>query len=186
MYIRVLSITVLALVISLVACKKLQKAFELTITVPYDDAAFVKGLPGDPHVPPSGLKESLGLVKIPTNSQEIVEDNETALSLIKEVKVSELGVQMLLPLAQDWSIMDSVWIYVSANGVPEQLAAYNFAMPSDTTRNITLTPTDADLLDVFIKDTMVVRIEAFFVKDVARESKIKFDMKFKVKADLVD
>ena len=186
MYIRVLFFSLLALCVGFTACKKLQKAFELTLTVPYDDAAFVSGLPGDPHVPPTGLKESLGLVKIPTSSKEVVEDNETALSLIREVKVSELGVDMLLPLNQDFSIMDSVWIYVSAAGVPEQLAAYNFDMPDDTTRSITLTPTSADLLDVFIKDTMVVRIEGFFVKDVARESKIKFDMKFKVRADLLD
>lgn len=184
MYMRVLFISLLALTVSLAACTKLRKAFNITITVPYDDVVTIAGIPGDPHVG-SGLKASLALAQIPTNSKEILEDNETALSLVTSVNLSELKVDMLLPTNQDFGIMDSVWIYLSANGVSEKLAAYNYNV-TDTGRSIVLTPTDADLKDVFIADTMKVRIEAFFVKDVSRTNTLKFNMKLKVNADLLD
>ena len=183
MYMRVLFYSLLAVTISLTACKKLKQALNISITVPYDDVVTVAGIPGDPHVG-SGLKESLPVISIPTNSEEILEDNESAVSLVTSVKLSKLNVNMLLPTNQDFGVMDSVWIYISANGVSEQLAAYNYNVP-DTGRTIELTPADADLMDAFVSDTMRVRIEAFFVKDVSRSNTLKFDMKLKVNADLL-
>lgn len=185
MYMRVLFVSLLALTVSFAACKKLKQALNLTITVPYDDVVTVAGLPGDPHVPATGLKESLPVIAIPTNSEEILEDNESAVDLVTSVKLSKLSVDMLLPSNQDFGIMDSVWIYLSANGVPEQLAAYNYNVP-DTGRTIELTPADVDLMDVFVADTMNVRIQGFFVKDVSRSNTLKFDMKLKVNADLLN
>ncbi len=182
MYIRVFILSTLLLTLSVTSCQKLGDIFDVTFTVPYDNSLFITGIPGDPHVPSTGLKESLGLIKIPTNSAEILED-KTAINLLKSVKVSELGVDLLLPLYQDVSMADSIWLYVSANGVPEQLAAYNYNVP-DSGMRLDMTPTDIDVMDVFIADTMIFRIEGFFVKDVAYNSKIKFDMKLKVKASL--
>ncbi len=184
MYMRVVFYSLLALTVSFAACKKLKQALNITITVPYDDVVTVAGLPGDPHVPGTGLKESLPLISIPTNSEEILEDNESAVDLVTSVKLSKLNVAMLLPSNQDFSVMDSVWIYLSANGVSERLAAYNYNVP-DTGRTIELTTADIDLMDVFVADTMRVRIEGFFVKDVSRSNTLKFDMKLKVNADLL-
>lgn len=184
MYMRVLFYSLLALTVSFTACTKLKQALNITITVPYDDVVTVAGIPGDPHVG-SGLKESLPLISIPTNSEEILEDNESAVDLVTSVKLSKLAVDMLLPANQDFGVMDSVWIYLSANGVPEQLAAYNFNVP-DTGRSIELTTADINLMDVFVADTMRVRIQAFFVKDVSRSNTLKFDMKLKVNADLLN
>ena len=183
MYIRVFILSTLLVTLSVTSCQKIGDIFDVTFTVPYDNSLFITGIPGDPHVPSTGLKESLGLIKIPTNSAEILEDNKTAINLVKSVKASELAVDLLLPLYQDVSMADSIWLYVSADGVPEQLAAYNYNIP-DTGKRLELTPTDIDVMDVFISDTMVFRIEGFFVKDVAYNSKIKFDMKLKVKASL--
>ena len=114
MYMRVLFYSLLAVTISLTACKKLKQALNISITVPYDDVVTVAGIPGDPHVG-SGLKESLPVISIPTNSEEILEDNESAVSLVTSVKLSKLSVNMLLPSNQDFGVMDSVWIYISAN-----------------------------------------------------------------------
>lgn len=183
MYVRVLSISLLALTLTLVSCKKLTDALNITITVPYDDAVFITGIPGDPHVLPSGLKTSLGLIRLPTNSEEILADNQSAVDLVTSVKLSQLGIDLLLPSHQDFTMADSIWLYVSANGGPEQLVAYNFSVPDG--KRMDMTVTDAELMDIFIADTMVFRIEGYFVKDVAFNSKIKFDMKMKVKASLL-
>lgn len=182
---RVFSIALLTIVLSLVSCQKFKDVFNITVTAPYDNSVWITGIPGDPHVLPSGLKTSLGLISIPTNSTEILADNKTAADLVKSVKISELGVDLLLPSYQDVSMADSIWLYVSANGVPEQLAAYNYTIP-DSGKRLDLIPTDIDILDVFVADTMVFRIEGFFVKDVAYNSKLKFDMKLKINASLIE
>lgn len=185
MYVRVFFIFLLAITLGVGSCSKLKEALNITITVPYDDAVAITGIPGDPHVPSEGLKTSLGLIKIPTNSEEVMADNQSALDLVTSVKLSQMGVDLLLPLTQDLSMADSLWLYVSANGVPEQLVAYNYNVP-DSGKRLDMTPTTAELLDVFLSDTMIFRIEGFFVKDVAYNAKIKFDMKLKVKASLLD
>ncbi|MCB9046979.1 MAG: hypothetical protein H6550_12675 [Chitinophagales bacterium] len=185
MYIRAFILSALAITLGLASCQKFKDIFNITITVPYDDAVAITGIPGDPHVPSTGLKESLGLIKIPTNSAEILADNQSALDLVTSVSLSQMGVDLLLPTYQDVSMADSIWLYVSANGVPEQLIAYNYNVP-DTGKRLDLTPNPSvELMDVFVSDTMTFRIEGFFVKDVAYNSKIKFDMKFKVKASLI-
>lgn len=184
MYKRISTIALLSIVITLVSCQKLKDIFDITVTVPYDNSVWITGIPGDPHVLPSGLKTSLGLIHIPTNSAEILADNKTAADLVKSVTISELGVDLLLPTYQDVSMADSIWLYVSANGIGEELAAYSFEIP-DSGQRLDLTPTDIDMLDIFVADTMVFRIEGFFVKDVAYNSKLKFDMKLKMQASLV-
>lgn len=57
---------------------------------------------------------------------------------------------MLLPLDQDFDIVDSIWISVSGNDLAPNMLAYNYNVPSGA-KEITLAATDINLRDVFVQ-----------------------------------
>lgn len=177
------AMVLIALMVVTASCKRLKQLLTINFTVPYDKAEFISGLEGNPTIPPSGARASVPVYAIATNSEEIISDNETTADLVTQVKLTQFNTKMLLPVGETFDLVDSLWIVVSGNNLAPQLLAYNYNVPRGA-QEISLTPTDINLRDVFVEDTMYVKVEGFFREAPEPNSKILFDIKMKVTASV--
>lgn len=171
--------------ITVSSCRKIRDLLDFEVTVPYDKAEFVRGLKGDPDIPPEGARASLPTFAVSTDSKEFIEDNKTAVSLIRSVTLKEFNTKILLPLDQTFDLVDSVWVVVTAPGIDRRMIAYNYDVPNGA-REISLTPTEEDLKDVFVQDSMYVSVEGFFRGKPSIDTKILFDLKLTVIANILE
>lgn len=158
---------------------------DVEFTVPYDKAEYIKGFTDDPVIPPQGLKRSLPLIRIETKSEDVAAEHNTALELVESAKLVGLNTKMLIPVGDNFDLLDSVWIYLSATGVSEELVAHKFDIPKGL-QTIELTPEDVDIQDMFKQKEMIVRIEGHFNEKPDSTSKILFDMKLRIVANPLD
>lgn len=149
-------------VIGLTACKKLTSLADIQFNVPYTDTVEVNGLEGNPVVPSvGGIRASIPPIAVPTNSEENIRKSNTSAELIKEVKIGELSMSILQPGTLTFDIVDSIWLYMRASGLPDVLAAYSYDVPQGL-RTLDLTTSDENIRDYFLKDTVFFRIEGRF------------------------
>lgn len=149
-------------VLFLTACEKVKSLADIKFSVPNTQTFTVDGLSGNPNIPvDTGLKASIPTITIPTNSEEYIKQYNTSSALITEVKLGELKLEALEPSTQNFDMVDSLWLYVSADGLPEILAASYFDIPKGL-RTLELETTDENVKEYFLKENMSFKIEGFF------------------------
>lgn len=161
-YMKKVLIVALALV-GLASCDKLKSIADIRFSVPYSERVEVDGLPGSPIILPQGLTASVPPIAVETKSEEYIKQYNTSSTLISEVKLGELKLEINEPATQNFDIMDSVWLFVSASGLPEIQAAHYFDIPKGT-RTLDMITTGENLKEYFLQDSMYFRIQGHFYK----------------------
>lgn len=158
-----LVVVALAIVsLSALSCKKLKSLADVKFSVPYSQSVDVPGLPGNPPVPPAtGLRASIPTIPVATMSEENIKKYNTSSELIKSVVFTQLKLEVTKPDFQTLDMVDSLWLYVSAAGLPEMLASHAYNIPKGI-RVLDLQTNDANIKEYFLKDTMFFRVEGHF------------------------
>lgn len=158
---KVLAIVVAGLLIA-ASCKKLVSLADIKFSVPLSQKANVDGLPNSPFVPPNeGLKASIPAIPVATEYEKNLKENNTNADLIKHVYLGALNLRVDEPQSQTFNLVDSIWLHMSAKGMPEILAAHKFGIPKDI-RYLELETTDEDIRNYFVQDTVYFRLEGRF------------------------
>lgn len=161
---RKFTLVIVAALIVTASCKKLIQLADIHFSVPNTETVTVDGLEGNPPIPVNiGKKATLPPVPVPTNSEEYINQYNTSSSLIKEVVLGELNMEILEPSTQTFDLVDSLWLYISADGLPEILVAHQFNIPDDV-RKLDLNTSEDNLKDYFLKETINFKIEGYFMK----------------------
>lgn len=150
-------------VAGLASCGKLKSLADIKFSVPYSERVEVKGLPNNPFILPQGLTASIPPIAVETKSEEYIKQYNTSSTLITEVKLGELKLEINEPATQTFDIMDSVWLFVSASGLPEIQAAYYFDIPKGI-KTLDLITSGDNLKEYFLQDSMYFRIQGHFYK----------------------
>lgn len=155
-------IVVATAVLALSACtRKLEDIIQVKFSVPHTKQVNVQGLPGNPPIPPQGLTTSIPAIGVETKSEQYIKEYNTSSELVTEAKLSELKLAIDAPASQTFDMVDSLWLFVSASGLPEIQAAHYFNIPKGL-RTLDMTTSDVNLKDYFLRDSMYFRLQGHF------------------------
>ncbi len=171
-----LSITVLA-VLLVGSCKKLKSLADIQFGVPIKETVDVPGLPGAPTIPGNGLTTSLPPIGSKTNSEEYIRQYNTSSDFITEVKIAEMKLTIEAPSSQTFDIVDSLWLFISAPGLGEQLAAYEYNIPNGT-QVINMDIVDMNIKDYFLQDSIYFRLQGHFYSAPDSTTRLTIETKF--------
>lgn len=176
-------IGVLLLLVLCLGCKKLKKLANIKLNFPYSNTIDVPGIPGGLLVaPPGGITADLPAFPVATNSQKYVTESGTNAEKIIHVKLTELKGEILAPSTQDFNYVDTLRVYLSAKGLPEQLAAYKYGIEKGQ-RTLNLQLSDINLKNYFLKDTMYFRVSGHFINVPDSATKMKVSSVFNMLAN---
>jgi len=119
---------------------------------------------------------------VTTNSQQQYANNNTAASLVKDVKLDQLKLTITDPATKTFSFLKSIRIYISSDQSSEIELAYAENIPSDASI-VELIPTK-EKLDTFIKASSYnLRTEVTTDEALMENVEIQVDLRFLVTAD---
>lgn len=109
-----------------------------------------------------------------TNSESTFESNDTRKDLVEEIKLAKLQLQINSPSDADFSFLESIEVFISAEGLSE----VEIASKTDVPENISildLEVVDTDLKDFIKKDSYSLRLNT--VTDEAMSTDHTIDVK---------
>lgn len=156
------------------SCKKIRelKTFEIDYSTEFE-------------IPSSSIFG--GLVQTPakrveTNTSSSLEDQGTKAKWVKTVYLNKMSGTITNPSNEDFNFLESIEVYISAEGLSEIKMAYNDNIPQDV-NTIKLYPTpNCDLKEFLLKDAINIRTIA--KASNSRAVTVKADLTFEVEAQL--
>jgi len=100
----------------------------------------------------------VGTPPVETSSESKFESNETRKDLIEEIKLKRMRLTITAPEREDFSFLESIEIYMKAEGVEEIQIASLKPVPNDAGIQIELDTSDADLKEYIKKDSFSLRV----------------------------
>lgn len=158
---RIVALSLAVVALSTSCVKKLEDLVEVKFSVPYTKQVNVQGLPGNPPIPPQGITTSIPAIAVETKSEEYIKEYNTSSELISEAKLAELKLEINAPASQTFDMVDSLWLFVSATGLPEVQAAYYFDIPKGL-QVVNMVTSGENLKDYFLRDSMYFRLQGHF------------------------
>lgn len=95
-----------------------------------------------------------------TDYQTYLNSYNTSSDKVISTKMKKLSMRITNPANQNFDFLDTVKLYVYADGLPEVLAAYKTPVPKGT-QLVDLDVVDVELKQYFLKDSMHVRLNGF-------------------------
>ena len=102
-----------------------------------------------------------------TNSESEFESNDTRKDLIEEIKLTQLQLEITSPSDADFSFLESIEVFISADGLEEIMIASKTEVP-ETSSLLDLEIVDVDLKEYVKKDSYSLRLNT--VTDEAMSS----------------
>lgn len=168
---------VIILILSTVSCKKVDELtkFNLTfnnkVTIP---SSSVVNLPFNIITP-----------DIETNSSAQFESNDTRKDLIEEINITAFEMQVEVPAGEDFSFLESIDVFISAEGLSETRMAWNNDVPENVGATLNLETTDADLKEYIKKDKFALRVNAVTDEALTRDHELNIRTVYLVDAKIL-
>ncbi|MBC5774400.1 hypothetical protein H8S95_10035 [Pontibacter sp. KCTC 32443] len=122
-------------------------------------------------------------ITVPTNSEETFKNNKTRAELVKEVTLNKLTLTIAdTAKSADFDFLESIEIYIQADGLDEVRIAYLEEVPLDV-KTLNMNLTNAKLDEFLKKDSYTIRTAAVLRNTVVSDVNINAAMRFKVTAD---
>lgn len=96
--------------------------------------------------------------EIESNSESEFAINDTRKDLIEEIQLKELKLQITAPQDADFSFLESVEIYIAADGLDEVLIASKTDVPADIGDLLELDTTTTDIQEYIKMDRFQLRL----------------------------
>lgn len=169
----------LSLFLSIIAisfsCKKL---LDKALTFHYTEQA-------DFSIPATTIVGGLPKINTPEISNNIdkeFEKNDADINKLKAVKISKLVLNINTPVTQNFDFLNSISIYISADGLGEQLIASKENIPNGSDKSIELETSGANLLEYFKQDKYKLSISAKTDETIPQDVDMTSDITFSVTA----
>lgn len=170
-----LPLTAILFLSSAISCKKIDQL--LTFTIANDCDITINSSS------PVNLPFAVSTPDVTTNSSQEFQNNNTKASLVKDIRLQSLKLNITNPSGQTFSFLKSIHIFISTNSSNEIELAYLDNIASNT-NSIELTPTQAKL-DEYVKSSSYnLRTEVVTKQVLTQNITIHAESKFKVTANL--
>ena len=124
-------------------------------------------------------------MEVASSSSYEFKNNGTETKHVKEVRLDQMTLTIIDPSTQTFKFLNSVHIYISADGLPEVEIAYLDNIPPTVGSSIELLTTGA-VLDAYIKkEKYKLQVKTVTDDVLADDVKIRSDLTFRVKAKIL-
>lgn len=120
-----------------------------------------------------------------TNSESTFAVNDTRKDLIEEIKLTDLELVIISPEEADFSFLNSIEVYISADGLEEILIANLDEVPEDAGNVITLDTSDTDLKEYIKKDEFSLRLNTVTDELMSTDHELEVNSTFFVDAKIL-
>ncbi|WP_027065887.1 hypothetical protein [Maribacter sp. Hel_I_7] len=170
-------ISFICLLVLFIACDKID---ELTkFDMEYSQRATIPSSTG------INLPFDVFTPEMETNSESTFAVNDTRKDLIEEIKLTDLELVMISPEEADFSFLNSIEVYISADGLEEILIANLDEVPEDAGNVITLDTSDTDLKEYIKKDEFSLRLNTVTDELMSTDHELEVNSTFFVDAKIL-
>lgn len=156
-----------------------EKANELTqFNIDFTSAASIPastsiGLPLDVQTP-----------AIESDASSEFQNNGTNVDLVESIKLTELNLKILTPSDGDFNFLESIKVFITAEGLDEQQIASLSPVPQDTLQTIDLSADDVELLEYLKAEKFQLRVNVITDETIGEDHNVEIYTKFFVDAKL--
>lgn len=144
-----LNILIISLAFILFGCKKFDKLTQFYVT--FDETAVIPATAG------VNFPFNILTPDVETNSESTFEVNDTRKDLIEEIILTTLDLTISSPSDADFSFLESISVYIKADGLDEMKIAWKETIPQ-TAKVLKLDLTGADLKEYIKSDKFTLRL----------------------------
>ena len=119
-----------------------------------------------------------------TNSEATFAVNDTRKDLIEEITINYLRLELTSPDGSDFSFLESIDIYLAADGLGETLIAWSEDVGEESTEILDLIVTEADLKEFIKKDKFTLRVNTVTDEFLTSDHQIDILSSFHVDAKI--
>ncbi len=165
----------LLIMVSLLSCDKLDQLLTFDVK---DSVTFT--IPSSTGI---NLPINIPVPTIESSASSTFKNNNTHASLVKNVALKELKLNLIDPENKTFKFLKSIEIYISAVGEKEVLLASTYDIPVSIGNTLTLSPS-GNKLDAYLKKESYTIRNVVEIREVPGGNiTIKADMVFQVTAD---
>jgi hypothetical protein len=122
---------------------------------------------------------------IESNATARFETEGTRADLVESATLTEMTLQLVLPAGEDFSFLEQIDVYISADGVGEALMATSGQVAVNAGSTLSLNCTDLDLKAYLISETFDVRIRTVTDELTTQDMEVDVDCVFRIDAELI-
>lgn len=122
---------------------------------------------------------------VETNSESEFEVNDTRKDLIEEIRLKQLVLKITSPEDSDFSFLESIAIYISAEDLEEVKIAEEVEVDPNTGNTLDVDVIDVDLKEYIKKDAFNLRLETVTDEVISRDHEIEVNSTFFVDAKIL-
>ncbi len=122
---------------------------------------------------------------ITTNSESEFEVNNTAKNLVEKINLKTLKLNITSPSDSDFSFLNSIEVYISAEGMPETKIAWKNDIPNNQGKELKLEVSDTNLKDYILKDEIKLRLKTLTDEILGKDHTIDVHSVFFVDARIL-
>ncbi|PKP08011.1 MAG: hypothetical protein CVU09_17590 [Bacteroidetes bacterium HGW-Bacteroidetes-4] len=172
-----LSLLYLILLAVFASCNKLDKLTQFTLN--YEESIVIPSsfgieLPFDIYTP-----------EIESNTASTFSVNNTRKDLVEEISLKTLTLTLTDPSESNFSFLNEIHIYISAEGLDETEIAWKTNITDDTGVVLSLETTGVNLKDYILKDNFSLRVNTKTNKLLSADHYIDLDAAFFVDAKIL-
>ncbi len=120
-----------------------------------------------------------------TNSESEFEVNDTRKDLIEEIKLTQLELVIISPDGADFSFLESISVFISAEGLEEIQIASQTSVPENTSNRLILDTSDMDLKEYIKKDRFSLRLNTVTDELISTDHELEVNSTFFVDAKIL-
>ncbi|TLP82647.1 hypothetical protein [Maribacter sp. ACAM166] len=120
-----------------------------------------------------------------TNSESKFSVNDTRKDLIEEITLTELELVIISPDNADFSFLNSIEVYISADDLEEIKIAFLDDVPENSGNKITLNTSDIDLKEYIKKDEFILRLNTVTDELISTDHELEVNSTFFVDAKIL-
>ena len=169
-------IFLIAVSIAVLGCKKLDEFTQFNM--PYSETVVIPSSSG------VNLPFNIFTPDTETDSESTFEVNDTRKDLIEEIKIKKVELNIQSPDGEDFSFLESISVYLSADDLPEIKIAWNDNVSENTSDTLKLELLDIDLQSYIKKDKFSLRLNTKTDEFLASDHEIEIKTLFFVDAQL--
>ncbi|WP_299781625.1 hypothetical protein [uncultured Formosa sp.] len=151
LYLKIKSLTTLSFILIITSCSTLDDFTKFEIS--YKESVTI------PATTPIDLPFTISTPEISTNSESTFEVNDTSKDLIEDIKLTEFKLTLINPNDEDFSFLETIEIYIAADGLEDTKLAWNSTPIENNTNVMYLETSDEDLKDYIFEDSFYLKIE---------------------------
>lgn len=137
-------------------------------------------------IPPTdiiGLLPAISTPEVVSSASKEFENNGSNISKVKTVKVKRMALTITAPSTQNFDFLNYIQIFISADGLADQLIASRNNIPNDLGQELELEMSNANIADYIKKEKYKLKIITKTEEKISQEVKITSDLTFLVTAD---